>query len=319
MTQKIKERILEKIKMAETIIIHRHIRPDPDAIGSQKGLADLIEQSFPAKKVYTAGEITAGLQALMGELNPPDPSDYEGALVIVTDTANTARLDGLDAIPSIDQVIKIDHHPNDEAYGDLIWVDTQASSCSEMIAELWCDFTDLKLSAQGAQWLYTGMVGDTNRFLYPATSPRTMRLAGELMTLDFDHAAVNHQLNTITPKIARLISYVLTNFKRVSEGMGYILLSQAVMDDLGVDDEDTSQIVSLPGNLVGVEAWAVFVEQSEGYYRARLRSKGPIINEVAKRHGGGGHPLASGTDAKDRLEVDEIIKEISEVVRANKQ
>ncbi len=30
--------------------------------------------------------------------------------------------------------IKIDHHPNDDAYGDLLWVDTESSSTSELIA-----------------------------------------------------------------------------------------------------------------------------------------------------------------------------------------
>ena len=55
--------------------------------------------------------------------------------------------------------------------------------------------------------------------------------------------------------------------------------------------------------------WGIFVEQEEGYFRCRLRSKGPAINEVAKRHHGGGHPLASGANAKDRAEIAEILTE----------
>ena len=63
----------------------------------------------------------------------PD-NDYEGALVIVTDTANTPRIDD-DRYDKGDFLIKIDHHPNDDAYGDLLLVDTSASSASEIVTD----------------------------------------------------------------------------------------------------------------------------------------------------------------------------------------
>lgn len=65
-------------------------------------------------------------------------------------------------------------------------------------------------------------------------------------------------------------------------------------------------------------AWGIFVQQPSGYYRVRLRSKGPIINELAKRHHGGGHPLASGANAKDLAEVEEIYKEIQDICQSYK-
>ncbi|MCG4650705.1 hypothetical protein L0P02_12090, partial [Bifidobacterium longum] len=59
---------------------------------------------------------------------------YDDALVIVTDTANAPRIDDR-RFNNGDELIKIDHHPNDEPYGDLMWVRDDASSCSEMIYE----------------------------------------------------------------------------------------------------------------------------------------------------------------------------------------
>ncbi|EHL2557491.1 bifunctional oligoribonuclease/PAP phosphatase NrnA, partial [Listeria monocytogenes] len=50
-----KSEILQQIKQYETIILHRHVRPDPDAYGSQMGLAEIIRASFPEKKVYSVG------------------------------------------------------------------------------------------------------------------------------------------------------------------------------------------------------------------------------------------------------------------------
>ena len=43
--------LIQLIQAAQTIIIHRHVRPDPDAIGSQLGLKSLIESTFPDKRV----------------------------------------------------------------------------------------------------------------------------------------------------------------------------------------------------------------------------------------------------------------------------
>ncbi len=39
----------------DTIIIHRHVRPDPDAYGSQLGLKYYIQQKFPQKQVFADG------------------------------------------------------------------------------------------------------------------------------------------------------------------------------------------------------------------------------------------------------------------------
>ena len=73
-------------------------------------------------------------------------------------------------------LIKIDHHPNDDPYGDICWVDSSASSCSEIITRLVENLDGkLKLNAKAARLLYAGIVGDTGRFMYNATTPATMR------------------------------------------------------------------------------------------------------------------------------------------------
>lgn len=308
----IKKDILGEIKKWETIIIHRHERSDPDALGSQLGLAQLIETSFPEKTVYTAGEENASL-AYLGTMTPPADEDYENALVIVTDTANQPRVDDKRALEKSKRLIKIDHHPDEDPYGEIQWVDPTASSCSEMITDLWQTFADdLQLSAEGGRLLYAGIVGDTNRFLYDATTPKTMRLAAELMTLDFSHTDLNHMMNEIGPSTAQLIGYVLENLEVSDNGVAHIVLTQDILKRFGLTDEDTHQVVSLPGSIAGVLNWGIFVEQEDGTYRCRLRSKGPVINEIAKEHDGGGHPLASGANAKDLDEIKEILEKFEE-------
>lgn len=116
--------ILEKIKSYDTIIIHRHQRPDPDAIGSQIGLKEILKANFSDKKILATG-INEPTLSWIAEMDEVPDNDYEGALVIVTDTANTPRIDD-DRYDKGDFLIKIDHHPNDDAYGDLLLVDTSA-------------------------------------------------------------------------------------------------------------------------------------------------------------------------------------------------
>ena len=77
-------------------------------------------------------------------------------------------------------------------------------------------------------------------------------------------------------------------------------------------------MVSLPGRIKNVSAWAIFVQQEDGHYRIRLRSKGPFINELAKHHDGGGHPLASGAKAKDETEIKQVIAELAQLAQTQK-
>jgi len=308
----LKKQIVSEIKKWDKIIIHRHERPDPDAIGSQSGLAELIQTSFPEKIVYTSGADKESLSFLT-TMTPPADEDYKDALIIIVDTADQPRVDDKRALDAPDRLIKIDHHPEEDKYGDIQWVDTEASSCSEMIAELWQTFPDeLTLSDEGARLLYAGIVGDTNRFLYNSTSPKTMQLAGALMEKDFSHTDLNNTMNAISPQVSKLIGYVLEHLSVSEQGVGHIILTQETLDQFGLTDDDTHQIVSLPGSIEGVLSWGVFVQQPDGTYRCRLRSNGPVINDIAKEHDGGGHPLASGANAEDKDEIEEILEKFEQ-------
>lgn len=311
---KVQEEILATIKAFDQIIIHRHQRPDPDALGSQVGLAEILRASFPEKEIYQVGGPVEGLDYLALMQTIPDDL-YKGALVIVTDTANAPRVSD----QRYDQgakLIKIDHHPNDEPYGELVWVNTKASSCSEMIVSFWQMFqNELTMTQEAARLLYAGIVGDTGRFLYPATTATTLRLAAELLDYGFDAPKINRQLDQVSRSVARLSGYVYENIEIDEIGAGKVILSQELQQRFGVVDSETSAVVSLPGKIDEVMAWAIFVEQPEGYYRVRMRSKGPVINEIAKRHHGGGHPLASGANAKDLEEVALIYQEIQAAIK----
>lgn len=301
--------ILEKIKAYDHILIHRHKNPDPDAIGSQCGLREILRATFPEKKIDAVGfnEPTLEFMTLMDEVVLDENEPY---LSIVCDTANTPRIDD-ERWKSADFLIKIDHHPNDDAYGDLFLVEDYRSSASEMIADFAFQ-NNLTMTAEAARLLYAGIVGDTGRFLYPATSAKTLFIASKLAEFDFDRSVLGREMSSFDMKIARLQGYIYENLQVSENGAARVLLTQAILKHFNLSDAETSKIVGVPGNIKTIDSWAIFVEQKDGHYRVRMRSKTTPINEIAKRHDGGGHMLASGANSYSEKENEQIWNELQE-------
>lgn len=306
--------ILEQIKHYDTIIIHRHQRPDPDALGSQAGLKHLITDNFPEKTVKLTGFDEPTLSWLV-TMDQVDDQDYDNALVIVTDTANSPRIDD-DRYHLGQFLIKIDHHPNDDPYGDLVYVDTKSASTCEIITEFALE-TGLTISDRAAELLYAGIVSDTGRFLYPSTTSKTLSLASQLRQRDFDFASICRRMTSFPYKVALLQAHIFNHLEMDKKtGAARVVLTRQLLADFDLTDAETSVLVSVPGLIDSVETWAIFVEQADGHYRVRLRSKKVVINTIAKRHEGGGHPLASGANAYSQDEMDQIYQELKEALLA---
>ncbi|MFP7285425.1 bifunctional oligoribonuclease/PAP phosphatase NrnA [Shouchella clausii] len=302
--------ISEHIQKYETIIIHRHVRPDPDALGSQLGLKALIKQAFPEKKVYAVGEEEPSL-AFFGKMDTIEDDVYKGALVIVCDTANTERIS--DQRYKLGEVIiKFDHHPNEEPYGDLVYVDTTVSSTSELVIAFIEVARVFKLTEEAAFLLYGGIVGDTGRFRFRNTTADTLRRTATLLETGFDSNEFYRNLYKRSLNMVRLEGYVLQNFEVIQGKVGVIKLTAEQLHGFGVTANESSLLVNCFADVEGLEAWAFFVEESETKIRCRLRSKSVVINEIAKRHAGGGHPVAAGATAYSWEETEEITTELVE-------
>lgn len=307
-----KEEIIKAIKEYETIIIHRHVRPDPDAYGSQGGLAEIIKTSFPEKRVFTVGLEEESLNYLFRPDTIPDKT-YQGALVIVTDTANLERIDDTRYTLG-EKLIKIDHHPNEDKYGDILWVDTNASSCSEMIYELYLQGKNhgLKMSDEAARLLYAGIVGDTGRFLYPSTTEKTFLYAGELIKYNFSRSALLDKMTEMPLNVVKLNGYIFQHFKMSKNGAASMVLNRKLLEEFNAKPSEASQLVSTLGSVDGIKAWVFFVEEDD-QIRLRFRSKGPVINELAKKYGGGGHPLAAGATIYSWDEMEQVLQDVEKL------
>ena len=307
-----KEQIIEAIKKYDTIILHRHVRPDPDAYGSQCGLGEIIKFSFPDKNVYMVGQEEESLHFLKRLDVIPDET-YKGALVIVCDTANQERVCD-QRYTTGEFLIKIDHHPNEDPYGDLLWVDTSASSCSEMIYELYEYGKEkgFRMNQEAARLLYAGIVGDTGRFLFPSTTDKTFLYAGELIQYGFNRTDIYNGMYDVDEAVVRLNGYVFENFKIIEPGVGVVVITKEVMEQFGVKPSEASSLVGTLGSIKGIKAWVFFVEENEEI-RVRLRSKGPVINGIAMKYNGGGHPMASGATIYNWDDMNLVIADLVQV------
>ncbi|MFC0187888.1 bifunctional oligoribonuclease/PAP phosphatase NrnA [Fictibacillus aquaticus] len=309
-----KAEILENIKKYDRIIIHRHVRPDPDALGSQGGLAQIIKDSFPDKEVYMAGEEIDSLTFLV-KMDEITDEMYEGALVIVCDTANSPRISD-QRYRLGDKVIKIDHHPNEDPYGDLLWVDTNASSVSEMIMDFGLSGREqgLVLTKETARLLYAGIVGDTGRFLYSNTTERTFRYAAELIAAGVSTHEIYEGLYKTSEPLARLTGYVMEHFKTYDSGrVGSMHLTKDILVKYGVTVSEASLLVNAFSHVEGMLAWAFFVDEPD-QVRVRIRSKGPVVNVLARQFNGGGHPRSSGATVYTAEDTQKVIEGLRRIV-----
>ncbi|WP_179396086.1 DHH family phosphoesterase [Lacticaseibacillus absianus] len=304
--------LLAAFSQYDTIIIHRHREPDPDAIGAQTGLQTILQTAYPTKTVLAAGEPAPALEWI-GAQQQVAASAYAGALVVVIDTANIPRIAGEHWATGA-LLMKIDHHPDREPFGDLSYVDTTASSSSEIVADLVAASDKLRLTPASAAQLYAGIIGDTGRFLYDLTHAHTHTVAARLLAQGIDAPAIGRREDEWSPAVARLIGDALCRVQVTTAGAGHLVLTQAQLADFGVDANTAQLVVGIVGRLASVQAWAVFTERTDGQYRVELRGKTVAINALAVAHGGGGHPLASGCVAPDRAAVATITAELDALV-----
>lgn len=292
------------IRDADTIIIHRHVNPDLDALGSQLGLRDILRKKFPDKTVLAVGETTPAL-AFLGQMDPVEASMYADALVIVLDTGNAGRIDGAHALTGR-RTVKIDHHPDRDRYAMKQFVDDSASSTAEIIVRL-VEAWGYPLYHRSAYLLYAGIVGDTGRFQFPNTTPRTLIAAARLLSYDIDTEGLYRALNETTLEKLSLQGFILQHVKTYPKSVAYAYVSREVIDRFGLTPEEAAVYVNSFSGLKDMYCWVLFIEVGPEEIRARIRSNGPAIHEVAAKYGGGGHPRASGATVRSWEEAQSLI------------
>lgn len=313
--KEIYKEIYKKVKEFDKIVLARHIGADPDALGSTLGFKELILNTFPEKKVSCVG-VYSSVFKYMGKMDKLDESEIKDSLLIVCDTPNKVRIDGIADPKAFKYVIKIDHHPEIEHFENMKWVDTKASSVCQMLIELSYE-SRFKMNKEAAEKFFMGLVSDTNRFLYDYTSSKTFELVSKLIKdTKIDIVPLYNNLYSRPLIDVRFLGYVAQNMKVSESGLAYLEIDDKTIQKYGGDTGLAGNVIGSFNNINEVLVWVIFTEdKKQGIIKVNARSRGPIINKTLEKYGGGGHQFASGARLTDKDDVEKIIKDLNEVCK----
>lgn len=306
-----KNKLIRLISKYDEIVIARHVGPDPDAVASQIGLRDSILLMFPKKKVYAVGNHVSRFKFL-GNLDKVDESTLVKPLLIVVDNPNIERLDGVD-ISKYDAVALIDHHPKEDLYdlATVTYVDETASSAAQLVADIILS-TKLKMTPEIAGKLFVGIVADSDRFLLGYTNHNTFRTVSKLLrNYNFDKESLYAKLYERPFSEVKFQGYIASNLEITENNFGSIILEEKTIKEMGVDSSAASNMVNDFNYIKELIVWAFASYDSKTkQYKVNIRSRGPIINDVASKFNGGGHKLASGARLENLKDVKKLFKEL---------
>ena len=307
------EKILALVKEYNKIIIHRHSRPDGDALGSQVGMKHIILENFPEKTVYIVGDSNNYFSfmedAVMDEI--PD-GEFSGALCILLDSA-AAHLISDDRYSLAEKTARIDHHIYCETFTDIEVVDTSFESCCGMVTAFAVE-SGLTLNKTAAKGLYTGMITDSGRFRYDSTNARSLRLGAELLETGFDLNEIFRPLYADDFENKLLKAKFTLKIKFTENNVAYIYTTREEMAELGASEFSISRgMVATMSDIKGVDIWVNFTESESGVL-CELRSNRFNINPIAVKYGGGGHQKASGATVSDKETAMAMLSDLNALV-----
>lgn len=306
------ESILGLIQAHDTIILHRHSKPDGDALGSQIGLKHILLENFPDKLVYMVGD-SAHFYGFMDDSVMDEVPDeaFTDALSIILDSA-APHLVSDDRYRLAHSTARIDHHLYCGCFTEAEVVDSGFESCCGMIAAM-AQELGLKLNPLAAKSLYTGMVTDSGRFRYDGTTARTFRLAAFLREQDFDVNDVHRKLYADDFSGKLLKARFILKIRFTEHKVAYIYTTEQERQELGADLFTVSRgMVNTMADIKGTDIWVNFTESDRGVI-CELRSACYNINPIAVKYGGGGHKKASGATVADREEAMKMLADLDKL------
>ena len=321
MTTAFARSVLDTIKEYDRIIIFRHFRPDGDAVGSTKGLARILQLSFPEKEIVLQNCDFSDYMSFLGEEDAlRDDAFYADALGIVVDTATQKRISN-QRFSLCKKLIKIDHHIPVEDYGDINWVEEERTSSCELIAAFYDAMRDeLTIDCEAATYLYAGLVTDSGRFRFRSVSGETMRLAGMLLDEGVDTDTLYANLYMKSFEEFKFHGYILNQIKITENGVAYVHVDKATMAEYGLTFEAASACVSYMDSIKDSLIWIAFIDtDKDDEIRVRLRSRFVTVNALAEKYEGGGHACASGATVHSPAQMEELLREADELLATYKQ
>ena len=298
--------LLELLRRSDRVVLTSHVRPDCDALGSELGMAGILEALGKDVRIVNAQATPANLkwidprgkiESLAEKVRPADLADRD--LFIVLDTSAWAQLGAMgDVAKSMrEKVLVIDHHVSEDDLSDRWFKDTSAEATARIVYEIGLRLK-VPLTEAIAMPLYAGLSTDTGGFRFPSTSGESFRVAARLVDAGASPTMIYRELFE-QDSLARLNLVGRTLAGATTFHDGKVILSTVRQSDIkqvNALPSDTEDLVNLTLAVKGTEVAVILIEQPDGRIKVSFRSRGPVdCNLLAARFGGGGHKAAAGT------------------------
>lgn len=299
-------RFTELVRSHDRFLLTSHIRPDCDALGSELGMAGLLEALGKDVLILNAQKTPPNLQfidprerikTLGVDVQPDELAGIE--VLMVLDTSAWAQLGTMAEVVRASQAHKaiLDHHVGEDDMGAELFKNTQAEATGRLVVEA-AQHLGVRITSEIAMPLFAAVATDTGWFRFGSTTGTTFRCGAELV----DAGAVPSQIygalyeQDTLPRL-KLRGRILA--RTVTELDGRLAHTAALKEDFvetGALPSDTEDVINLTLAIAGTQVAVIFVEQATGGFKLSFRSRTPQVdcNQLARQFGGGGHKAAAG-------------------------
>lgn len=318
-------RFCDVIESHESFLLTSHIRPDCDALGSELGMAGILE-ALGKKVIIVNGQKTPDSLAFIDPTNRiqtigetitiEELADIDAMMVL--DTSAWAQLGPMgDVLKSLDcKKIVFDHHKSADDLDAEEFKDTTAEAAGRLVAEA-AEHLKVKLTPEIATPLFAAIATDTGWFRFGSAKEGTYQWGSKLIAAGARPAEIYGELyEQDTIGRMRLRGLVLSRIDTKANGrLAYTYINAEDFAATGANPTDTEDLVNLLLEIRGTEAAVIFVGQLSGGYKLSFRSRCQLdCSKTAEKFGGGGHKAAAGAFIEGEL--DEIIPRVLDVVVA---
>ncbi len=287
---------VNELKKAEDILILCHRNPDGDTLGSGYALLRALRAMGKRVKLLCDDKIPAKFSYLYEGI---DCEDFEEGFIVSVDVAERKLLgSNFDEIYGDKVDLAFDHHGTSRLFAKKTYCEPESASACEVLYNVIVAL-GVKMSDKIASCLYTGMSTDTGCFRYSNVTPRTHRIAAELIENGADHSRINVKMfETKSMNNIMLERMCLDSLKSYGDGkIAVITVTKAMLEECKTDKSALDAIKPVTRQIEGVEIGLTVKEEDNGKTGVSVRtSESYDASLICANFGGGGHARAAGCE-----------------------
>jgi phosphoesterase RecJ-like protein len=306
-------RFAEIVHAHQRFLLVSHVRPDCDALGSELGMAGVLEALGKTVRIVNGQATPPNLafidpqqriEVINQTVQPAELADIE--VVMVLDTSAWQQLgamaDFLRAFPG--KRVVVDHHVSEDDLGAEAFKNTKAEATGRLVVEA-AEALGVPLTPEIAMPVFAALATDTGWFRFGSASAGTYRIAAKLIDAGASPAGIYRDLyEQDTLGRVRLRGVILARV--VSELGGRLAHTYVLKEDFtetGAHPSDTEDVINMALAIAGTQVAVIFVEQAAGGFKLSFRSRSPAVDcsKLSEKFGGGGHKAAAGASISGKL------------------